>query len=570
MWARCCDNEGHRPTLREIPKLLRDKLTASVRGLAPRAWGQGHAFWLAFALLGSLALGMIWIPPLLPLVDSPTIAYSGMVFHALHTGDTFYASWHDLRPEAVSHLAYYHLFSLLLYVLTPAVATKVMVSGIVLSIPLSLRALFTAMGRSPWLSLAGFGMAFNFQLQMGYLPFCLSFPVFVLALAWIERNADRMRVGRTLLLFAVLVLSPYVHLFLTPVLFLVAAVWVATSQRRWQHVLIHFGVLLLAGLAVLALVPFPKGKAPKDLSRAMDRVPLSEHLDRFDHNFLNWTIDGWDALSTPLFFLALIVTLSLCAGLATTSRPEGWWRRACAYRLELVAGAFFLGFMLAPTNIRYPWVAWSIDARFPVFGGLLAAGIPRFVPGTMRQALRLTPLALFSLFHLVSLVGPFAAFARETEGLLVVSRAIPPESRILPLFSHEYMRDEKRWGFEGFHPFVNQHLVRWSAVYRRGVQPYTFCLLPFHPIACRKLLPVSGPRNPMAGVGRHLKHYDYVVHYANVDNRKKRERALFERRKLELVSEAGRWTLWRVESPKLRRGEDRPFPSRPSRDRRNP
>ena len=519
--------------------------TGLVCALRPSNWGQSHAYWVLFSLLTGLALGLLWLPPLPPLVDSPSVAYSGVVLHALRGGDPFFSAWYEARPDAVSHLAFYHAYGLLLFVLSPVASIKLITSVAVIALPLCMRALLSAMGRSAWLSLAGFGLAFNLQLAMGYLPFCLSIPLLPLCLAWVERSRDGMSWWRVVALFFVLAVSPYFHMLMTLLLFASVTFWVVLSQRSFKRVLVHFGVLAAATAAVVWIVPKPVGHPPRQVAHAVGTVTYSAHLDRFDGDFLNWTIHGWDTFSTPLFLAAVFATLSLTAGQGGRVQGASLWRRFCEYRSEMLAFLLFAGYMFAPTSVHYPWVAWSIDSRLTVFFGIFLVSMPRMVPSTMSQALRFAPVVVFSFFHLVSLVSPFLAFARATRGLVEVSKAIPAESTILPVFSHEYMQDAKRWRFDGFHGFLNQHLVRWSAVLSGGLQPYSFCDLSFHPLICTKQLPMPGARNPMPGVAAHAKHYEYVVLYANVPAKQKDHRGLVEKQGFEMVEESGEWTLWK-------------------------
>jgi hypothetical protein len=500
---------------------------------------------LAFFALACLSLGLIWLPPLPPFVDSPSVAYSGMVLHALQKGDPFFSSWYEARPGAVSHLAFYRLFGLLLNVLSPVHAIKLTVSVVVLALPLGMRSLLRAMGRSEWLCLAGFALAFNLQLAMGYLPFLLAIPLLPLCLAWVENNAKGMRWWRVVALILTLSVSPFFHLLITPVLFACVGLWVVLSQHSFRRVAYHGAAMTVAFAAVIWLVPKPRTPLPAHVSQAMGTLSLSEHLDHFDGDFLNWTINGWDALSTPLFFAAVIATISLTSVIGRPTESQSLWRRFCEYRAEIMAALMFAGYMASPTSVHYPWVAWSIDTRLTVFVGMFLVMVPRAVPATMRQALRMAPILVFSFFHLFSLVGPFRAFAHATRGLVEVSHSIPSHSIVLPVFSHEYMQDAKRWRFHGFHGFINQHLVRWSAVLSTSLQPYSFCDLPFHPLICTQQLPMPGARNPMPGLSAHAKNYEYVVMLTNQPDKQREHLRLIEKQGFEKMSESGDWTLWK-------------------------
>ena len=173
----------------------------------------------------AFALYLIWMCRYPPFIDAANVAYSGEVMHDLWRGGAIYGKWYAFRPGVISHTVFYRLYHWLRFLFTPIVCIKILSSAGVLGLPLAMRPLLRRLNRSPWLCLPAFALAFNTNLNMGYLPFVIGIPLIPLALTLIESIAERPRLWRWGLLLILLVASLWFHFFLTAILVPLAALW---------------------------------------------------------------------------------------------------------------------------------------------------------------------------------------------------------------------------------------------------------------------------------------------------------------------------------------------------------
>lgn len=490
---------------------------------------------LTFAVLVamSLSLWLIWRGTYLPLTDAANVAYTGEALHELWRGGHFYAHWHAIRHGSVSHLAFYGAYHLLRFVLPVSSTIKCLVTLSVLGVPLACYSLLRAMRLSPWLCLPAFALAFNTNLGMGYLPFVLGIPLIPAALALIEWNRREPRAWRWLVLVAVVLLSPFVHFFLTAVLLPTVAVWLAFSHVGRARVI--GCALSLLGAAMLVFTRVHNGLLPP-FERIFQWVPYSERWDQLDRDVLNWTTDGGPALSFPWLLLAFVASLILTR---RTPNPE---RGFAAARVPATLLMLFLLYQLGPTYISWPEPAWGFGTRVGVTLGLLLPFSASTAARGWQRVVQHSPWVAFTFWHLCSLLSPFAAYDKATRPLASLISSIPKHSTVLPLVGSEWLKDPVRFEFGGFTGFVLRHAAKWAAVESQSYQPYSFCDMAYHPILCKRKLP--SPRNPegAAHVTREeSESYEFLVVYANTAQAKHHLKTL----PLQLVKADGDWSLWR-------------------------
>ena len=516
--------------LKRATSFHRLQRAASKHWLRPRVF-----FWLLWSTLSLLSVSLIWGIKYPPFIDAGSVAYSAVAYHDLEIGSTLFGRWHALRPHAVSHSAFYTAYHWLLYVFPPLPAMKLLVTGAVLALPAAMLWLVRAMNRSDWVSLAGFGLAFNTNLNMGFLAFVAGLPLFPVALGLVELNSREFRFRRALTLWAILVGSACVHLFLTAVLFPSVCLWIILSPGRRRRVGAQSMVLASAALAVWLWVG--SGTVSSSLSEAVKFAPLAERWDQLDREMLVWTLNGFDALSFPMLLVALVASLILSKSQDSTEPPL---RR---YRAAWLALALLLAYLFGPHHVLWPEVAWSVGTRIaaplalclPLMADLTAVG--------WRAAVHAAPWWLFSLFHLVSLLGPFHAYDRETAPVAQLLERLPQGSRMLTVYGSEWMRDEARYAFGGFQGFVFAHAAKWAAAETSSYQPDSFCAASYHPISCVQSLEAPPGRDPLSISTGIVLQYDRILALENTSKVLPKLQSL----PLRLQARVGHWSLWRVE-----------------------
>ncbi len=503
--------------LRELPARFRDPDDLPLK--------------IAWLIACVAALYLVWSCAYPPFIDAANVAYSGEVMHDLWRGGSIYGKWYAFRTGAVSHLAFYRAYHYLRYLFAPVVCIKILSSIGVLALPVAMHGLLRCMKLSAWLSLPAFALAFNTNLNMGYLPFVIGLPCIPLALALIERNAIENRIWRWGLLGAIVLVSPWIHFFLTAILVPMVTIWCALClkgrSRLWTLVA-AFGVTSLIGLVL-----FPRGPIPK-INQIFQWIAYAEHWDQLDRDVLQWTLDGAAALSFPWLLLAFVVCLVL------TQKTPSAERGLRASRASVMALTLFLGYLLGPEFISWPEPAWGFGTRLGIALALMLPLIPTTSAVGWRRFAQYSPWVAFTAWHLAALVGPFRAYDVATRSLSLLSSSVPPHSKILPMYGSEWMKDPGRYSFGGFTGFAFKHVGKWLAVETQSLQPWSFCDAGYHPIKCvERLSSPSESRLSRITVDM-LFAYDFLLVQENAPNVQER----LDNLHLVLVRRIGQWSLW--------------------------
>jgi len=512
---------------------MREKLRSWVNSLAPRLKEADELpLTLASLVAGAVSLLLVWGFTYPPFIDAANVAYSGEVMHDLWRGGAVYGKWYAFRSGAMSHMAFYWLYHALRAIFAPVVCVKLLATVGVLGLPLAMRGLLRAMNRTLWLSVPAFALAFNTNLNMGYLPFVIGVPLIPVSLMLIEQNANQPRAWRCVALATVLIGSLWVHFFLTAILLPLATLWsllcLRGRSRRW------FVALITIALTVAASVVFLRSSIPA-WQRVFQWIPYSERWDQLDRDVLQWTTDGLPALSFPLLLLAFVASLVLTH--RTPTSDHGLRAARGALGAALLFGAYLLG----PNYISWPEPAWGFGTRIGIAFALCLLLVPTTSATGWGRVVQVSPWLAFTAFHLASLLGPFRAYAAVLEPLAVLHEGLPPHATILPLYDSEWLKDPARYSFGGFTGFVFKHAGKWLAVETDGYQPWSFCDAGYHPIECVARLPAPSQATLSLGSSESLNHYDYLL---------LRQSAAtpwggLSKNSWSLLRKSGEWSLWR-------------------------
>jgi hypothetical protein len=155
-----------------------------------------------YGVLALLTLAPIWSARYIPTVDGPSHVYNSWVIHELiRGGNSLVAQWYaiDWRPHPnwLGHA----VLALLMTIVPPLIAEKLLVSGIVL---LFLYGIWLYAGcvdewRRPFAFLA-FPFAYNLPMQMGFYNFCIGAALYFIIVATWYRRRSPLLAGALLLL----------------------------------------------------------------------------------------------------------------------------------------------------------------------------------------------------------------------------------------------------------------------------------------------------------------------------------------------------------------------------------
>ena len=132
-----------------------------------------------------MALGLaalpLWLTRTLPLVDLPQHLHLISVLHRLHDPTTLYPQVFAARGELTPYLGYYALVDALNWLLPLDVANKVFLTGYIVGLPLALGFLLRSLGRPRWVSLVAIPFAYGDSFSWGFINYCASVPLALLA-----------------------------------------------------------------------------------------------------------------------------------------------------------------------------------------------------------------------------------------------------------------------------------------------------------------------------------------------------------------------------------------------------
>jgi hypothetical protein len=379
------------------------------------------------------------------------------------------------------------------------IANKVVVGLIVLLLPLSTMRMLQALGRDPRLGLLAFGMAWEHTLAAGWIAYALGIALALWALAWMI-EADTIRGSlRVAIVGALLGLT---HAL--PTLYFVVGTAALTLARPglFRRFVLH--ATAGAGL-ILSLIPWivqrvrSSGGVTAAQAMSFELHPLSDKMrDLFRYTLDNFSrpadVDASARTFAMLLFAPLLLTLLPARAGAT---------RRAALILVLVPLLLYVGMPMAVSGPVSHWYT------YPRYANILLLSL-LFVP---RPDLRgwyaawLAPLLLIVIAFHLRVASAFEDWDTRTRPLLGLIRALPPNSRMLPLELDD-TDPAIKWA-------IGNQMHSYFAAMRGAFDPHMWNT-PLNPFQYRqdKIPPITGSTG---GAGRAFtlkeygRYYDYVL-----------------------------------------------------------
>lgn len=299
---------------------------------------------LLFAALLVLHLVPVWTLRFFPTQDGPGHqAVANILREYDEPQGQVLREYYDVNETSLTNWFVFALLSHGLGFLPLPVAEKVLLSGYVLLLPLSVRYAVRAIRPdNGFLAVLAFPFTYNYLLQMGFFNFCWSLAALFLAFGWWWRRQERFGPARTAV-FTLLVLWVY---FCHPVslVMLLAAVGTVTIWRMFlEGFRKRFVGPLLAFVPALALIAwYMSGHAGARTSMLPVWVKVKHLLALYSLVSLDRRIV---VLSAALALLFGAVSLALLVRRARQGRPAG------TDGLLLVVLVFTAAYFLAPNEL---------------------------------------------------------------------------------------------------------------------------------------------------------------------------------------------------------------------------
>ena len=399
---------------------------------APRAAGRRLEPAL-FALFVLLYLLPLWAVERVPTNDGPSHLYNAWLLRELAWGDPHPAldAAYDVRAEPIPNWLGHAALALLMGVLSPAAAEKLLLSACIVLFLVSLRYLAGSVEpEARWYAWLGFPLAYNFLFQAGFTNYCLGLSLALLAVAVWWRRRKRPGWRTALLLNGLLLLGYFAHIVTTALaLASIGVLWLLTLRRaHWRRHLRHLAILAPQALLPLWFVA-TRGAAP--LGDGWSGEQLWPYLLRLE---VLWTFSD-----RQLRLGSALAAAWLVLGLATLLRENvNWDSGAGGSRLRLrPADAFLLLALLV--------VALYAAAPPGLAGGTLVHQrlslvpylflIPWFSPrlGRWVEPLAVACLAVLAAAVLIAQLRWHGRAAGEVRAFLRPLAAVPEQARFVPL-----------------------------------------------------------------------------------------------------------------------------------------
>jgi hypothetical protein len=374
-----------------------------------------------YLALAVVALAPIWSASYLPTVDGPSHVYNSWVLKELVRGNHGIVSeWYavDWRPNP--NWSGHAVLAVLMTVVPPLIAEKILVSGIVLLFLYGIWLFAGAVDESRRaFAFFAFPFAYNLPLQMGFYNFCIGAALYFVIVAVWWRRRDRPDWQTVAITVALLVLCYFSHPL--PALLAVGSVavlWLATlpGRRPLRHAL-HL-VALLPALALLIWFWRQRG--------ATLEAAHYSGFGLFSYIMRMWVMLSFDDYQTKLG-LALFCLL---AALIVITLVRRQWRWSEGDGFVLLTLAIIVLFARAPMATSGGTMLMERMALFVVLSPLawIAPRLPRRV-----MAAVVIVLTIVSLGYTGYLVRRYRSLSRRITELVSSAAALEPASTLLPL-----------------------------------------------------------------------------------------------------------------------------------------
>jgi hypothetical protein len=397
-------------------------------------WNLTDDVWLRrlFFALALLYIFPFWTVRYLPTIDGACHTYNAWILRQSGNVEEYplFHQYYEVNWQPYPNWVSQGTMALLMFVVPPLVAEKLLVSGCIL---LFLGGAWYLVGAvkpgERWLAFLAFPFAYHQLFQNGFYNFSISLGLFLFILGCWWRNRASPTLAFAVKINLLLWACYFSHILsFTLALAAIGILWLATLRREsWRRHALHIPILLPQ--LVLTLWFFLKqggGAVAGDL-------PLQRLLKYFIHLRVLETfseVQRWGGKALATLFLVLLVY---------TLRRSGRPLRDEANAFLLLAAAGVLLFIFSPTEMSGGGL---IKQRLSLYPYLLL--IPWFAPGWAERGKRIgiAALALAALVNLLALAHWYRLRGGEVESYLTALSAVRPNSRVLAvLFQRTWPTD---------------------------------------------------------------------------------------------------------------------------------
>lgn len=418
-----------------------------------------------FAAAVLLSIVPLWLGQHIPMVDMAQHAAQVTAMREMWAGNSTFTALFEFNWFTPCLLGYMLLYVVSLTV-PIAVATQIVVSLAVGSVPWLTRALLREAGadeRWKWLAIPG---SFGFAFYWGFFSFMVATPVALLFLIHAIRFARAPTLRTAPLVAAFSIFLFFCHVIALCYASLAALAYVAGLHR---HNLRQLALRMLPFAAPLPLMV--AWVVIAYTTQAAAKAPMSFSGGPLDRLYLLMLQPSGLDVFFPFFTVPAMAAVTLLPALCGSNfsrRAERWLPFAAAFVAFMAIPGYVLGvgYLYHPFGIFLTplWLlAWDAPQR-------------RMLLPERGQLMQLFALPVVIVFIGINLVR-FGSFARESAPFDAVMASAEPNRRIASLV----YRDASRW----FGPPMYLRYAAWYASTQRGIVDFTFANYYWEPVRYR-------------------------------------------------------------------------------------
>ena len=238
---------------------------------------------LAFSLLVLLYILPIWVFKYFPSQDGPCHIYNSFILRHYNDPDYRFNEFYEIRKSPIPNWASHASMMLLMYLVPPLIAEKVLLTGYIILMAVSMLYLLDAVEdrRTP-LVFIGIPFIYNCPLLMGFYNFSLSVALLILVVGYWWKHFESFDVKNMIVLGLLLLALYFCHLLsLALALFSIATIAILSlipRSSRWKQTLLS----LLCMLPSIGLMLYYT--VASDMEQAPSSWTLGQILDYFIRN----------------------------------------------------------------------------------------------------------------------------------------------------------------------------------------------------------------------------------------------------------------------------------------------
>lgn len=187
-----------------------------------------------FLLLVLLYLLPIWSIQFFPSQDGPSHVYNALIVKEYFNTNEYplFHKYYDLNAKPMPNWFGHATMAILMFIVNPLIAEKLLLSGYVLLFLLSGRYLLINVDSTKkWLALAFFPFVYNYLLNMGFYNFSYSVGFFLLAVGYWWKHHQNLRLKHAAILNLIMVCCYFSHMVSTVIALLsIAVLWLVTIR----------------------------------------------------------------------------------------------------------------------------------------------------------------------------------------------------------------------------------------------------------------------------------------------------------------------------------------------------